>query len=66
MALNEPVELPWRNVHVLAAANAINGASPIIAITLGGLAGAYLLGADKTLATLPVTGLNLVSWRWHH
>ena len=38
---------------------AISGAAPPIAITLGGLAGLYLLGADKSLATLPVTGFNL-------
>lgn len=48
-----------RNVVVLASAAAINGAVPPIAITLGGLAGLYLLGPDKSLATLPVSGLNL-------
>lgn len=48
-----------RNAIILAIAGAINGSAPPIAVTLGGLAGAYLLGADKTLATLPVTGANL-------
>lgn len=32
-----------------------------IAITLGGMAGAYLLGPDKTLATVPVTALTVGS-----
>ncbi len=48
-----------RNAIVLAAGVAINGAAPPIAVTLGGLAGLYLLGADKSLATLPVSGMNL-------
>ena len=48
-----------RNAFVLSAAAAINGAIPPIAITLGGLTGIYLLGPDKSLATLPVSGMNL-------
>jgi MFS family permease len=44
---------------VLAVASSIAGSAPPIAITLGGLAGLYLLGADKTLATLPVSTFNL-------
>ena len=62
-ALNTPIagEDPharW-NALVLSAAAAINGGIPPIAITLGGLAGIYLLGPDKSLATLPVSGFNL-------
>jgi MFS family permease len=48
-----------RNAVVLAVASSIAGSVPPIAITLGGLAGLYLLGADKTLATLPVSTFNL-------
>lgn len=48
-----------RNALVLAAASSIAGSAPPIAITLGGLAGLYLLGADKTLATLPISMFNL-------
>lgn len=48
-----------RNAIVLAVASAIAGSAPPIAITLGGLAGLYLLGADKTLATLPISTFNL-------
>ncbi len=48
-----------RNAWVLMAAGAFNGAAPAIVISMGGLAGAYLLGPDKSLATLPVTGFNL-------
>ncbi|MCC0056426.1 MAG: MFS transporter [Rhodobiaceae bacterium] len=48
-----------RNALVLAVSQSIGGALPPIAITLGGLAGSYLLGPDKSLATLPVTGFVL-------
>ncbi len=48
-----------RNALILSAAQAINGSGPPIAIALGGLAGFYLLGADKSLATAPVTGYNI-------
>ncbi len=48
-----------RNALVLSVASAISGSAPPIAITLGGLAGLYLLGEDKSLATLPVSGFNL-------
>ncbi|MCB1497282.1 MAG: MFS transporter [Bauldia sp.] len=48
-----------RNAFILSAASAINGGIPPIGITLGGLAGIYLLGPDKSLATLPVSGFNL-------
>ena len=48
-----------RNAILLSAAGALNGSAPPIAITLGGLAGLYLLGPDKSLATLPVSGFNL-------
>jgi len=44
-----------RNAVVLMAANAVNASILPIAVTLGGLAGFFLLGADKSLATLPIT-----------
>jgi predicted MFS family arabinose efflux permease len=44
-----------RNSWILMAAQALNGSGPVFGITLGGLAGAYLLGEDKSLATLPVS-----------
>ena len=44
-----------RNAIILATAQAFGGASAPIVIALGGLAGFYLLGEDKSLATLPVT-----------
>jgi MFS family permease len=50
-----------RNAVVLMTANAVNGAILPIAVTLGGLAGAYLLGPDKSLATLPVTASTVGS-----
>jgi MFS family permease len=46
---------PRRNALILTAAGAVGGSAPAIAISLGGLAGSYLLGADKSLATLPVS-----------
>jgi MFS family permease len=45
-----------RNALVLTIAGALGGSAPSIAITLGGLAGGYLLGPDdQALATLPVS-----------
>lgn len=44
-----------RNAFLLTAAAALGGSAPAIAISLGGLAGSYLLGADKSAATLPVS-----------
>ncbi|MEE9314840.1 MAG: MFS transporter [Rhizobiaceae bacterium] len=48
-----------RNALILATAQALCGAAAPISIALGGLAGIYLLGTDKSLATAPVTGYNL-------
>ncbi len=48
-----------RNALLLSAAAAFSGAIPVISISLGGLAGSYLLDADKSLATLPVSGFNI-------
>ena len=44
---------------ILAAGQAIVGSAAPMSIAMGGLAGFYLLGADKSLATAPVTGFNL-------
>lgn len=48
-----------QNAFILSAAQAIIGSAAPIAISTGGLAGYYLLAADKSLATAPVTGFNL-------
>ncbi|MEL6947789.1 MAG: MFS transporter [Pseudomonadota bacterium] len=48
-----------RNALILSAAQGLTAASAPISIALGGLVGSYLLGADKSLATAPVTGYNL-------
>ncbi len=48
-----------RTALILSASQAIIGSTPPIAISMGGLAGFYLLGADKSLATAPVTGFNV-------
>ncbi|MEM9677579.1 MAG: MFS transporter [Pseudomonadota bacterium] len=48
-----------RNALILSAAQALTGAAAPISIALGGLAGSYLLGADKSLATAPITGYNI-------
>ncbi|VVT16468.1 MFS transporter [Rhizobium sp. EC-SD404] len=48
-----------RNAVVLAAAQAVVGAAAPMAISMGGLAGFYLLGSDKSLATAPVTGFTV-------
>jgi MFS family permease len=44
-----------RNALILSAAGAVTGSAPTIAFSLGGLAGIYLLGPDKSLATLPLS-----------
>ncbi|MCQ8781430.1 MFS transporter [Mangrovibrevibacter kandeliae] len=49
----------YRNAYVLAAAQAVVGAAAPVTIASGGLAGLWLLGDAKDLATLPVTGFNL-------
>lgn len=43
----------------LAAAQAVLGSAPPIAISMGALAGVYLLAEDKSLATAPVTAFTL-------
>ncbi|MGI9354132.1 MAG: MFS transporter [Rhizobiaceae bacterium] len=48
-----------RNARILSAAMALCGSAAPISIALGGLAGFYLLGEDKSLATAPVTGYNI-------
>jgi len=48
-----------RNAVVLSVSQAVVGAATPITISLGGLAGYYLLAADKSLATAPVTGFNI-------
>lgn len=47
--------LARRNAVVLALAQSFGGAQATIVFAAGGLAGFYLLGADKSLATLPPT-----------
>ncbi len=48
-----------RTALILAAAQAIVGAGAPIAISMGALAGSYLLDDDKSLATAPVTGFTV-------
>jgi MFS family permease len=48
-----------RTALILATSNAIVGSAAPICISLGALAGYYLLDADKSLATAPVTAYNL-------
>lgn len=51
--------LARHNAVVLSAAQAVIGAGQPIVLSMGGLAGSYLLGADKSLATAPLTGFTL-------
>lgn len=48
-----------RTAYILAASQAIIGSAAPIAFSLGGLAGYYLLGPDKSLATAPITGFSV-------
>lgn len=47
--------LARRNSFILAGAQSFAGSIPAIVVAMGGLTGHYLLGADKSLATLPVS-----------
>jgi MFS family permease len=47
------------NAFVYSIAQAINGSVPPICFSVGALAGYYLLGDDKSLATVPVTGYTV-------
>lgn len=55
----DPNALAKRNALLLSVAQAFCGGAAPISIALGGLAGFYLLGEDKSLATAPVTGYTL-------
>jgi MFS family permease len=48
-----------RTALILASSQAIVGSASSICLSIGGLAGYYLLAADKSLATAPVTGFNV-------
>jgi MFS family permease len=48
-----------RNAFIYSIAQAINGSVPPICFSVGALAGYYLLGDDKSLATVPVTGYTV-------
>jgi len=48
-----------RNALLYATCQAFGGATGPINIALGGLAGSYLLGVDKSMATLPVSAYTL-------
>lgn len=56
---NNPYRVAKHNAGVLFASQAVIGAAQPIVLSMGGLAGAYLLGADKSLATAPLTGFTL-------
>ncbi len=53
------IDAAKRTALTIAAAQAIVGAAAPVAISIGGLSGYYLLAADKSLSTLPVTGFNI-------
>jgi MFS family permease len=57
-SLDEVLFRARRNVLLLSATQAVQGAVTPIAISLGGLAGYHLLGDDKSLATAPITAFN--------
>ncbi|MEZ5811718.1 MAG: MFS transporter [Rhizobiaceae bacterium] len=48
-----------RTAFILSASQAVVGSAAPVAISMGGLAGLYLLGDDKSLATAPITGFNV-------
>ena len=48
-----------RNVYLLTGAQAVLGTMGPIVFSVGGVAGYQLLGADKSMATAPLTGFNI-------
>ena len=48
-----------RTALILASAQAVLGSAAPICFALGALAGHFMLGADKSLATAPLTGFNV-------
>ncbi|MGI9400328.1 MAG: MFS transporter, partial [Rhizobiaceae bacterium] len=48
-----------KNALLYSACAAFTGAAAPVSIALGGLTGSYLLAADKSFATAPVTGFNI-------
>ena len=48
-----------RTAFILSAAQAIIGSAAPISMSIGGLAGYYLLAADKSLATAPITAFTV-------
>ncbi len=58
-ALDRQLGAAKRNVFLLASAQAVLGSAAPLSISVGALAGYQLLGADKSLATAPVTGFNV-------
>lgn len=58
--LSEAIRVDARhNAFVYSVAQAINGSVPPICFSVGALSGYYLLGDDKSLATVPVTGYTV-------
>ena len=58
-AADDSDRLARRNTAVLGAAQAVGGIAGPLNLSISALAGHYLLGPDKSLATLPVTGFVL-------
>ena len=56
--LDRQLRAAKRNVGILTLAQSILGACAPLTFSVGGLAGYQLLGADKSLATAPLTGYN--------
>ena len=59
MTVADSYRVARHNAGVLFGAQAVVGAGQPIVMSMGGLAGAYLLGADKSLATAPITAFTL-------
>lgn len=48
-----------KNAILLSVCQAINGSAAPLSVALGGIVGNHLLGSDKSLATLPVSGFTV-------
>jgi len=59
LSAGEENAIARKNALLYSACAAFSGAASPLSVALGGLAGSYLLGPDKSLATAPVTGLTV-------
>ena len=59
LSISDETIIARNNLLIYAVCRALAGSATVVHISLGGLAGAYLLAADKSFATAPITSFNI-------